>query len=136
MTRISSSAPAPDAQMILELAQAAIDDLPEPYRLAAREVALRIEDFADDELLEALGIADPFELTGLYDGVPLTEKDLSSPSLENDQVFLFRRPILEEWIDRANVSLDELVTHVVVHELAHHFGWTDTEIAKIDPWWE
>lgn len=136
MTRVPSSAIAPDGQMILDLAQAALEDLPEPYRLAAREVALRIEDFADEDLLEALGIADPFELTGLYDGVPLTEKDLSSPALENDQIFLFRRPILEEWVERGNVSLEELVTHVVVHELAHHFGWTDAEIAKIDPWWE
>ena len=122
--------------MFLDLAKAAIASLPEPYCSAARDIVLRIEDFADPELLEALAIDDPYNLTGLYDGVPLIEKDLSDMSPQNDQILLFRRPILAEWIDRGNVSLAELVTHVMVHELAHHFGWSDDEIAKIDPWWE
>lgn len=136
MTRILPNAIAPDGEMILELAKAAIERLAEPYRVAAREVALRIEEFAELDLLDALQIEDPYELTGLYDGVPLTEKSLSDPALQNDQIFLFRRPILEEWIERGNVSLEELITHVMVHELAHHFGWTDEQIAAIDPWWE
>lgn len=136
MTQAHASDIAPDGEIILELAKAAIEALPEPYRVAAREVALRIEDFAEMELLEALAIEDPYGLTGLYDGVPLTEKDLSDMTPQHDQIFLFRRPILEEWIDRGNVSLAELITHVMVHELAHHFGWTDDQIAKIDPWWE
>ena len=136
MTRTPSTAVAPDGDLILELAKAAVDALPEPYRIAAGEVALRIEEFPDLELLEALEIADPYDLTGLYDGVPLTEKSLSDPGLQHDQIFLFRRPILEEWIDRGNVSLAELITHVMVHELAHHFGWSDDDIARIDPWWE
>jgi predicted Zn-dependent protease with MMP-like domain len=136
MTRILPTSIAPDGDMILELAKAAIEGLADPYRAAAREVALRIEEFAELELLDALQIEDPDELTGLYDGVPLTEKSLSDPALQNDQIFLFRRPILEEWIERGNVSLEELITHVMVHELAHHFGWTDDQIAAIDPWWE
>lgn len=136
MTRIQPTAIAPDGEMILELAKAAIEGLADPYRIAAREVALRIEDFADLELLSALEIEDAYELTGLYDGVPLTEKSLSDPAPQHDQIFLFRRPILEEWIERGNVSLEELITHVMVHELAHHFGWSDDEIAAIDPWWE
>lgn len=136
MTRVLPTAIAPDGDMILELAKAAVEALADPYRFAAREVALRIEDFPEDELLDALQIENPYELTGLYDGVPLTEKSFSDPTPQHDQIFLFRRPILEEWIDRGNVSLEELVTHVMVHELAHHFGWTDDEIAAIDPWWE
>lgn len=136
MTRIQPTAIAPDGEMILELAKAAIEGLADPYRIAAREVALRIEDFADLELLNALEIEDAYELTGLYDGVPLTEKSLSDPAPQHDQIYLFRRPILEEWIERGNVSLEELITHVMVHELAHHFGWSDDEIAAIDPWWE
>lgn len=136
MTQISPDSIAPGGEVILDLARAAVEGLPEPWRTAAREVALRIEDFPDIDLLEALQIEDPYELTGLYDGVPLTEKSLSDPSLHVDQIFLFRRPILEEWIDRGDVSLRELVTHVLVHELAHHFGWSDDEIARIDPWWE
>lgn len=136
MTRTPASAIAPDGDMILELAIAAIDALPQVYRIAAHEVSLRLDEFGDPELLEALGIENPYDLTGLYDGVPVTEKSLSDVMPQHDQIFLFRRPILEEWIDRGNVSLAELVTHVMVHELAHHFGWSDDEIAKIDPWWE
>ena len=127
---------APDLAHLLDLARAAVEALPEPWREAARDVALRVEDFADDALLEALGIENTYDLTGLYDGVPLTEKALSEPGLDHDQIFLYRRAILEEWVDRGNVSLAELVTHVMVHEMAHHFGWSDAEIASIDPWWE
>jgi predicted Zn-dependent protease with MMP-like domain len=53
-----------------------------------------------------------------------------------DTIWLFRRPILDEWADRGNVTLEDLVRHVLVHELAHHFGWSDADIASIDRWWE
>jgi len=127
---------APDADLIRQLAEAAIAGLPEPFRSAALLVALRIEDFADPEILAALEIDDPHDLTGLYDGVPLTEKSLTDQMQQPDQIFLFRRPILDEWVERGDVSLAELVAHVFIHELAHHVGWTDDDIARIDPWWE
>lgn len=136
MTRAAPDSIAPDAAFFEELAQSAIGSLPDPYRTAAREVALRIEDFADPDLLEAMGLTDPFDLTGLYDGVPLTEKSFSDQPMQPDAIWLFRRPILDEWVERGDVSLAELVTHVLVHELAHHFGWSDEDIARIDPWWE
>ena len=122
--------------MIRHLAEAAIASLPEPFRSAANLVALRVEEFADAELLQALEIEDPYDLTGLYDGVPLTEKSVSDQVQQPDQIFLFRRPILMEWMERGDVSLAELVAHVYVHELAHHVGWSDDDIARIDPWWE
>ncbi|MBC7739289.1 MAG: metallopeptidase family protein [Candidatus Saccharibacteria bacterium] len=136
MTQMPLDAIAPDAALIRHLAEAAIATLPEPYRAAAGLIALRIEDVADPEILVALDIDDPLELTGLYDGVPLTEKSVSDQMLQPDQIFLFRLPILTEWIERGDVSLAELVTHVFIHELAHHVGWTDDDIAHIDPWWE
>ena len=136
MTRAAPDSIAPDAAFFEELAQSAVASLPDPYRTAAREVALRIEDFADPDLLEAMGLTDPFDLTGLYDGVPLTEKSFSDQPMQPDAIWLFRRPILDEWVERGDVSLAELVTHVLVHELAHHFGWSDEDIARIDPWWE
>lgn len=136
MTRPSPDSIAPDAALVEELALAAIDALPAPFAQAARAVALRVDDFAAPEILEAMGIADPFELTGLYDGIPLTEKSFSDQPVQPDAIWLFRRPILDEWIDRGNVSLAEIVAHVMVHELAHHFGWSDEDIAAIDPWWE
>ena len=136
MSQTQADAIAPDNEVILTLAKAAIAGLPSAYRTAAEAIALRVQDFAEDEILEALGIADPYELTGLYDGVPLTEKSVSEQTMQPDQIWLFRLPILEEWIDRGDVSLGELVAHVFIHELAHHFGWTDADIARIDPWWE
>ena len=127
---------APDAALIERLAHGAVIDLPEPWRAAATLVALRIEDFAPQDILDAMQIDDPFELTGLYDGIPLTEKSVADQPLGPDVIWLFRRPILEEWIDRGDVGLADLVRHVMIHELAHHFGWSDADIAAIDPWWE
>lgn len=136
MTQISPDAIAPDLLLIEQLAHEAIVGLPEPYRAAATQIILRIENFAPDDVLEGMDLHDPFELTGLYDGIPLTEKSVMDQPQHPDVIWLFRRPVLDEWADRGDVSLQELVTHVIVHELAHHFGWTDEEIAKIDPWWE
>ena len=136
MTQTQADAIAPDSEVILALAKAAIAGLPVAYRVAAEAVALQVRDLAEPEILEALEIADPYELTGLYDGVPLTERSVSDQPMQPDQIWLFRLPILEEWIDRGDVSLGELVAHVFIHELAHHFGWTDADIARIDPWWE
>lgn len=127
---------APDAGEIADLAAAALARLPEAYRTAAAAVALRVEDFASDAVLDDLGIADAFEVTGLYDGTPLPLKSVSDQPLQPDAIWLFRRPILDEWAARGDVSLGDLVAHVYVHELAHHFGWSDDEIAAIDRWWE
>ncbi|MEM0948927.1 MAG: metallopeptidase family protein [Pseudomonadota bacterium] len=127
---------APDAVEFEAMAEAAISVLPARYQAAAGEVVLRIEEFAPDSILNDLGIDDPFDLTGLYDGVPLTEKSVSDQPLGPDVIWLFRRPILDEWIARGDVALGDLVAHVYVHELAHHFGWSDEDIARIDKWWE
>ena len=87
-------------------------------------------------MLDELQIDDPLELTGLYDGVPMIDKSASEPQHFPDTIWLFRRAILDEWVERADVTLPDLVGHVLVHELAHHFGWSDAEIARIDRWWE
>ncbi|MCL4066670.1 metallopeptidase family protein [Pseudomonas sp. GX19020] len=136
MTNPSPDAIAPSLDLIESLAREAVATLPEPWRLPATHVVLRVEDFAPEEMLEAMDLNDPFELTGLYEGIPLTEKSVSDQALHPDMVWLFRRPILDEWAERGNVSLQELVSHVVIHELAHHFGWSDAEISEVDRWWE
>jgi predicted Zn-dependent protease with MMP-like domain len=127
---------APSLEEFAALAEAARAALPAQFRAAAAGVALRIEDFPTDAMLDDVGLEDPFELTGLYDGVPLTEKSAFDQPQHPDTIWLFRRPILEEWAERGNVALGELVTHVYVHELAHHLGWSDADIARIDRWWE
>ena len=131
-----TEAVAPDAGEIEDMARAAIAALPEAYRAAAAAVALRVEEFASDDMLDDLGIDDAFELTGLYDGVPLTEKSVMDQPDRPDAIWLFRRAILDEWVSRGDVALADLVAHVYVHELAHHFGWSDEEIARIDRWWQ
>ena len=86
--------------------------------------------------MRQLDLQSPFELTGLYDGIPLTEKSVMDQPERPDIIWLYRRPILDEWAERGAVPLGALVAHIVVHEFAHHFGWSDSEIARIDAWWE
>ncbi|SFP76932.1 metallopeptidase family protein [Tranquillimonas alkanivorans] len=127
---------APDAGEIEALALAARAALPDEFRPAAEQVALRVEDFAPDAILDEMEIDDAFDLSGLYDGVPLPLKSSFDQPLQPDTIWLFRRPILDEWIARGDIALGDLVAHVFVHELAHHFGWSDDDIAQIDRWWE
>lgn len=136
MARRWAARHAPSLEAFETLAEAAIAALPPEFAEHARSVALQIADFPPDDILAEMEVGDPFELTGLYSGVPLTEKSLFDQPMEPDTIWLFRRPILEEWIERGNVSLGELITHVYVHELAHHLGWSDADIAVVDRWWE
>ena len=136
MTNPAPDTIAPSLALIEQLAHEAIATLPEPWRGPATGVVLRIEDFPSDEMVEAMGLNDPFELTGLYEGIPMTEKSVHDQPLHPDMIWLFRRPILDEWAERGDVSIGDLVAHIVVHELAHHFGWSDADIARIDRWWE
>ena len=127
---------APDAGEIEALARAAVEGLPQVFRTPAAEVALRVEELASDAMLADLDMDHPFDLTGLYEGIPLTERSVTDQPMQPDTIWLFRRAILDEWMDRGDVSLGDLVAHVYVHELAHHFGWSDEDIATIDRWWE
>ena len=127
---------APGTAEFEAMARDAMAMLPAEFAGHAQDVAVRVADFAPEDVLDELQIDDPFELTGLYDGIPVTEKSVADQPGGPDIIWLFRRPLLDEWISRGDVALDELVKHVVVHELAHHFGWTDDDIAGIDRWWE
>ena len=127
---------APDLATIETYAREAIAALPEPFQPAARQVLLRVEDWPDGEMLDDLRIEDEYGLTGLYDGIPMTQKSVLDVAQQPDTIWLFRRPILDEWAERGDIGLRALVAHVLVHEMAHHFGWSDDDIAAIDPWWE
>lgn len=128
------SAEAPGLAEIENLARRALAGLPPEVRRACEGVGIHVADFADEDMLREMEIEDPFEVTGLYDGTPLTEKSVFDQSTRPDAVWLFRRPILEEWIERGDVGLDHLVAHVLVHELAHHLGWSDDDIRDVDDW--
>ncbi len=113
----------------------ALAAIPEPFAETARQVAIRVEDLPPAHILREMEIDEPMELTGLYEGVPLTEKSNFDQPTQPDTIWLFRRPILAEWAERGDEDLEHLVAHVLVHELAHHFGWSDDDIAAIDEWW-
>ncbi len=126
----------PDTARFLAIAERAIEALPEAFRAPARQVVVNVVDWPAPDMLDELGIDDPLELTGLYDGIPLTEKSSFDQPYGPDMIWLFRKPILAEWRERGDVELEDLVAHVLIHELAHHFGWSDADIARIDRWWE
>jgi predicted Zn-dependent protease with MMP-like domain len=123
---------APSMDDLAALAQAAFDSLPQEVRRLTGAVIFRIEEFADEAVLTDLGIEDPFELTGLYSGVDMIRRSILDPVPQASMVFLYRRPILDEWVERGDVTLAELVRHVLVHEIGHHFGLSDDDIDAIE----
>lgn len=130
------SAPDPDLDQFEAIAKQTVAQFPAPFAGLAADVALVVVEWPLDGMLRDLDIEDPLELTGLYDGIPLTEKSVFDQPMQPDTVWLFRAPILAEWRERDGVLLNDLIAHVTVHEFAHHFGWSDDDIAAIDRWWE
>jgi predicted Zn-dependent protease with MMP-like domain len=122
---------APDLDRIEQLARAALDRLPAEFRAHLTDVVVLVEDFADDATLEQMRIEDPFDLTGLYSGRPIGDKSSSDSGTLPDVIHLYRRPILDEWAD-TGVSLEALVTHVLVHEVGHHFGLSDADMHALE----
>ena len=122
----------PSLDAFERLAADAWAGLPEGFRKMCGRVDIFVADFADTETLDALGIEDAFQLTGVYMGVDLSQKSVIDPSPEPDRVILFRRPILDEWAERGDIPLGELVSHVLVHEIGHHFGLSDDDMHRIE----
>ena len=122
---------APDAAVIERLADAAVARLPEGFRRHLDGVTFRVEEFGDEAVLKELGIDNPFELSGLYTGRPLGEQSSMLSGELPAMIHLYRRPLLDEWAE-TGVSLEELVTHVIVHEVGHHFGFSDDDMHAIE----
>ena len=122
---------APDAETIDRIARDAIARLPGAFRAHLGHVVLRIEEFADGETLEALGLEDPFQLSGLYSGRPIGTKSIDDSGTLPDMIHLYRRPLLDEWAEGGE-TLEMLVAHVVVHEVGHHFGLSDEDMHALE----
>ena len=123
--------PPPTAEEIDAIARATLERLPEPFAHSLGEIVLLVHDFADEATLRAMGIDDPFELTGLYEGVPLTERSVEQSGTLPERIFLYRRPILDEWA-HGEETLERLVAHVLIHEVGHHFGLSDDDIHALE----
>jgi predicted Zn-dependent protease with MMP-like domain len=123
--------PPPTAEEIEEIARATLNRLPEPFAQSLGEIVLLVQDFADETTLQSMGIDDPFVLSGLYEGVPLTERSVEQSGTLPERIFLYRRPILDEWADGDN-TLEHLVAHVLIHEVGHHFGLSDDDIHALE----
>jgi predicted Zn-dependent protease with MMP-like domain len=132
MLMIWSDRLAPSLDDFAALAKQAFDALPDDFRKLSGDVVIRVDDYPSDEVLDSLGIEDPFELTGLYQGVDLGRRSVLDYGSEPSRVFLYRRPILDEWAERGDVSLGDLIAHVLVHEIGHHFGLSDDDIHRIE----
>src|SRR5687768_13718784 len=122
---------APSAADIEAIARASLERLPEPFAAHLGDVVLTVEEWADDATLDAMGIEDPFDLTGLYHGLPLAEKSVDQSGTLPDRIFLYRRAILDEWASEGE-ALEHLVHHILVHEVGHHFGLSDEAMHALE----
>ena len=125
------SGEAPDADAIEAIARATIAKLPQQFAEHLGDIVFAVEEYADDETLAALGIEHPLDLSGLYHGRPLGEKSSMDVAPMPDRIVLYRRAILEEWIE-TGVRLDDLVAHVTIHEIGHHFGLSDDDMHALE----
>jgi predicted Zn-dependent protease with MMP-like domain len=123
--------PPPSSQEFEAIARAAFDRLPEEFARHVRDVVLSVEEFADAETLAEMGIEDPFDLTGLFEGVGMPEQSIEMSGQMPNRVRLFRQPILDEWIADGE-DLEHLIAHVVIHEIGHHFGLSDDDMHALE----
>jgi predicted Zn-dependent protease with MMP-like domain len=123
--------PSPSVADIEAIARRTLAALPEPFASHLRDVVLQVEEFAGDDILAAMRIDDPFDLTGLYEGLPLNQKSVDISGTLPDRILLFRRPILDEWADGGD-TLERLVAHILIHEAGHHFGFSDADMHALE----
>ena len=122
---------APGAERIEAIARATIAKLPAEFARHLGDIVLKVEELADDATLDEMGIESPFELTGLYTGLPVGAKLVDHSGTMPDMIHLYRRAILDEWVE-TGVSLEALVAHVVIHEIGHHFGLSDADMHALE----
>jgi len=121
---------APSLDDIEEIARTAFDTLPAAFRTLTTGIVFRVDDFPDPGTVLEMGLQSPFDLMGLYSGVPVGEKDAGTvPAV--DMIFLYRRPLLDYWCETEE-DLSHLVRHVLIHEIGHHFGLSDDDMERIE----
>jgi len=121
----------PSAAEIEAIARRTLDRLPSPFAESLGDVVLQIEEVADPDTARRLGLNHPMQLSGLYEGVPLNLQSVQQSGMLPERITLFRRPIIAEW-HSTPVSLDRLVSHIVIHEVGHHFGFSDDDMHALE----
>jgi predicted Zn-dependent protease with MMP-like domain len=124
-------AQAPSLAELEAIADQAFKRLPRRFRDLCKDVVIRVEDFPTDEVLDAFGAESAFDLLGLYHGIDMARQSVMDPAAMPEMVFLYRRPILDYWAEHEE-TLGHIVTHVLVHELGHHFGLSDADMHRIE----
>ena len=127
--RLSGRVPTNDD--IEAIARRTLDRLPSPFRESLGDIVLRIEPVADPDTARSVGLRHPMQLSGLYEGVSLNHRSVLESGTLPERISLYSRPILAEWRE-TRVSLDQLVAHIVIHEVGHHFGFSDDEMHALE----
>lgn len=129
MTRRFDHPPSP--KEIEAIARAQLKALPEPFASHLRHIVLQVDELAEEDLLAELGIDHPLDLTGVYEGIPIGERSVETSGTLPDRIRLFRRAILDEWVEEGE-ELEHLVRHILIHEAGHHFGFSDDEMHALE----
>ena len=128
MARFSN---APDLDDFVAMADSAFARIPKRLRAMVDGVAIRVEDFPDEATVREMALESPFDLLGLYVGIPFGEKSVTHSAQHPDLIFLFRRPILDYWCETGE-DLEHIVRHVLIHEIGHHFGFSDDDMEALE----
>ena len=114
-----------------EVAREALESIPDELRRHVRDIVIRIAEFPDHDLIEEMGLASPYDLLGLYQGISLDQKSVSDPFPDVDMIFLYRQPI-QSYAQQTGEKLTRVVRHVLIHEIGHHFGFSDEDMDRIE----
>jgi predicted Zn-dependent protease with MMP-like domain len=121
----------PSAGEIEAAAKRVLASIPAEFKAELGDVVIRVEEFPDEDTEREMGLDSPFDLLGLYRGVAVPRKSVNDPRPHIDMIFLYRRPILDYWCDSGE-DLAHLVRHVLIHEIGHHFGFSDDDMDRIE----
>ena len=122
---------APSLGEIEALAAEAYASLPENFRALCEDLVIRVEEFPDERVVEAMDLDSEFDLLGLFEGVGLPFRSEGAPQQMPNMIWLYRRPILDYWCETGE-ELYDVVRHVLIHEIGHHFGFSDEDMARIE----
>ena len=121
----------PSEAEIEAIARRTLERLPSPFAESLGDIVLAVEPVADPDTARSVGLDHPMQLSGLYEGISLNHRSVSHSGTLPERITLYSRPILAEWRS-TRVSLDQLVAHIVIHEVGHHFGFSDDDMHALE----